>query len=126
MTTRQFPHKTGIGRFLSYGILFVIIAMTMTGCAEFTLYDLLNPIGSFGTEGPLSISPIAATIVAGAGMTFTVSGGDPPYTFTLVSGHGSIVSSVGVYTAPDVASVDIVRVVDDSASISDAQIVVVE
>lgn len=126
MLSRRIRQVTGVRRAAVLGVLILATLLSTTGCDDFALRDLLDPAGTNGTEGPLEISPIAATVVVGKRMTFTASGGEPPYAFTVVSGSGSVESSSGVYTAPDAASIDVVRVTDDSAESSDAQVVVVE
>lgn len=97
-------------------------------CDDFSFYDLIddsdtNPQGELED---LSLSPISATIQAGADLTFTAAGGKAPYVFVVVSGDGTIDPSTGIYTAPVSVSVDIVRVTDTTGASLDAQVVVVE
>ncbi len=53
---------------------------------------------------PLGISPIGLTIGTGTTLQFTGTGGNPPYSFSLINGTGTI-SSTGFYTAPSTVTV---------------------
>jgi SprB repeat len=64
---------------------------------------------------PLSIAPRVAYVPISAGTTFSASGGTPPYTFSLVSGGGSVNYSTGVYSAPNTPGSASVKVTDSTA-----------
>jgi hypothetical protein len=102
-------------------------ATWLSACDDFSYYDLIDE----ATDGEdadleLQISPITASVPAGAYLIFTARGGTKPYAYTMVSGAGTIDPEHGVYSAPESASVDIVRVTDSDGTYVDAQIVVVE
>jgi plastocyanin len=60
---------------------------------------------------PLELSPSSITIQAGSSITFTGAGGTPDYTYSKVSGVGSINASTGLYTSPTQGSA-VVKVTD--------------
>ena len=65
------------------------------------------------------------TLAIGAEAQITVSGGTPPYTYTVTSGGGSVGSS-GLYTAPWFVGSVAVRVTDAAGVVSEAPINVVQ
>ena len=78
---------------------------------------------------PLAVSPSSATIGYGSSLTFSASGGVPPYTFSTVSligGTGeSFNAGTGTYTAPsDAAGNATIRVTDGEGTTDDAVITV--
>ncbi len=62
----------------------------------------------------LSISPTTADVNANRTQTFVASGGTGPYTFSMVSGVGSIGSSSGIYTAPNSPGTAVIQVTDSA------------
>ncbi len=75
-------------------------------------------------NGPLSISPTTLNLVANGSQTFVGAGGVAPYTFSIVSGGGSIDSVTGDYTAAATAGSVTVRVTDSAATSVNASITV--
>jgi hypothetical protein len=74
----------------------------------------------------LSIYPSTHTMPAGTSYTFTVSGGDPPYTFSVEIGSGSFPDSGSpLYQAPGSPTVATVRVTDSLGATRDATVNVV-
>jgi len=59
----------------------------------------------------LGISPAAVTLDAGMSKAFIASGGTPPYTFSLLSGTGTV-TAAGTYTTPAAPGTGDVRVTD--------------
>ncbi|MDZ4676554.1 MAG: hypothetical protein SGI74_03510 [Oligoflexia bacterium] len=59
----------------------------------------------------LTVTPSAPTVNIGAGQSFSVSGGTPPYLYLMISGGGSITTG-GVYTAPSTSGSASIRVLD--------------
>ena len=116
----RIAHVAGI--ILTIGVLF----LSLNGCADFVFWNLLanDDPGSNGSE--LVVAPISVTVSTGSTVQFSASGGTGPYTFVVVTGAGTIDPESGLYTAPGVSSVDIVRVVDELGASSDAQVIVVE
>ncbi len=75
-------------------------------------------------EDPLVISPSSYTLAVNNTYTFTASGGEAPYTFSIQSGSGSVNSSTGLYTAPATAGSVVVRVTDNNGQTADATVTV--
>jgi alpha-tubulin suppressor-like RCC1 family protein len=74
--------------------------------------------------GPLAISPTTASITTANTKTFTASGGTGPYTYSVVSGPGTINSSTGVLTPSGTPGTITVRVTDSVAATSNATVTV--
>jgi PKD repeat protein len=71
----------------------------------------------------LALAPASATIAASDAVTFTASGGVPPYSYTVFSGGGTI-SGSGAYTAPSATGTAVVRVTDAVANSVSASITI--
>ncbi|MBL8784264.1 MAG: hypothetical protein JNJ59_05125, partial [Deltaproteobacteria bacterium] len=71
---------------------------------------------------PLQISPSTTNLAVNGAITFTASGGIGAYTFTKVSGGGSL--SGATYTAPATTGTAVVRVSDQSGNQSDATLTI--
>ena len=69
---------------------------------------------------PLSLSPAQVLLAPGAAQTFTASGGQPPYGFSVVSGGGAFAGAT--YTAPASGSTAVVRVTDGSGATATANV----
>ena len=72
----------------------------------------------------LAISPASKTLAVNNVFTFSASGGVSPYTYSIPSGGGSIVSSTGVYTAPSSAGSATVRVTDSLGNVSNSTVTI--
>lgn len=83
-----------------------------TSDATVTVYDVL------------AISPASKTLVVNNNVTFSATGGDGSYTYSIVSGGGSINGATGVYTAPATTGTATVRVTDSRGSTSDATVTI--
>jgi hypothetical protein len=92
--------------------------LALSTCDTFDFYGLISG-KTTGPSGPLAISPLSATLSAGAACTFTASGGTPPYRFTVV-GSGTIGDKSGVYTAPLSGASDVVQVSDAAGGLAEA------
>ncbi len=66
----------------------------------------------------VSISPSSFILAVNNIKTFTASGGEPPYTFSIQSGNGTIDAISGLFTAPATPGVVIVKVTDFTGAIS--------
>ncbi len=64
----------------------------------------------------LGIALTFTTIAVNNTTTFTAAGGTPPYTYSLLSGTGSVKVSTGVYTAGVSSGSDTVRVTDGAGA----------
>lgn len=94
--------------------------LVAVGCNNSSFYTAL---GNKVTVDKLLISPATATIPVNGSITFTATGGAPPYTFSMVSGVGSINASTGVYTSPT-AGTEKVQVKDKQGGTSAATVTV--
>lgn len=73
---------------------------------------------------PLVILPATVTIAVNNVVNFVASGGTSPYSYTVLSGSGSVLSTTGSYTAGVTAGSAVVRVTDAVGQISDAVIAI--
>ena len=101
--------------------LLVLLSLALSGCKDFSFYGVL---GDRIDDTPLTISPATVTVPMSGALTFTATGGKPPYSFARVSGTGSIDAGTGLYTAPPTAGSETVRVTDSKGRRSDATITV--
>jgi uncharacterized delta-60 repeat protein len=84
----------------------------------------LSAIGTVTIVSDLSVSPAIQTLGGGASLTLLATGGVSPYTFSIVSGVGSVNSVSGVYTASTNSGMAVVRVTDSSGSNKDVYLTV--
>jgi hypothetical protein len=96
--------------------------LLLASCTDFSFFSVMD--GQIA-GGALQISPVAITLVVGTTCTFSARGGSPPYSFSLVSGSGSIDADSGQYTAPGSPASDNVRVQDSLGAVSQAVVTVV-
>ena len=75
------------------------------------------------SQQPLSITPSSLILLAGSNFDFSASGGVAPYTFTKVSGGGSVAGG-GVYTAAGTPGIAVVRVTDSDSPVKTADAVI--
>jgi hypothetical protein len=73
---------------------------------------------------PVEISPSRAIVRIGGSVAFQASGGYPPYTWSVVSGGGSIDSAMGVYVAPLRPAFATVQVTDRQGRTDTATVIV--
>ena len=66
---------------------------------------------SITSPQPLNINPSSFIILISDNFTFSASGGSSPYTYSKISGNGSITAD-GDYSAPGIPGVDVIRVTD--------------
>ena len=105
---------------LLFPALLVLLALILAGCKDFSFFGVL---GDRINESSLLISPSTISVIEGGTLTFTATGGKPPYGFSVVSGVGSIGASTGVFTAATAGTVT-VRVTDAIGRSSDAAVTV--
>jgi alpha-tubulin suppressor-like RCC1 family protein len=72
----------------------------------------------------LGLTPLSLTIGTSDTSTFTGSGGVAPYTFSMVSGSGTIDPNTGLYTSPATTGTDVVRITDGAGSTVNATITI--
>jgi hypothetical protein len=82
-------------------------------------------ISTTSSSSVVSISPSSITLDEGSTYYFTASGGTGSYTYTIVSGSGTIGSSTGLFTAPTALSgVTYVEVTDTDGNTAEATITI--
>jgi len=101
--------------------ILAIVALTLllSDCKDFSFFSEL------GIKGELKLSPSAVTMTVDTSLTFIASGGNPPYTYQVISGSGTIDPATGVYMAPSSGSIDIVMAVDSAGGSGTATVNVV-
>jgi hypothetical protein len=103
-----------------------LLSLALSSCDSFDFYGLLSGAGGPGqTGGALAITPVSVVVSVGQACTFTATGGAPPYTFSVVSGSGTIDSGTGVYSAPAIPSSDAIDVTDSAGATAEARAVTV-
>jgi hypothetical protein len=119
--------KSGILINRIFTLLFIFI-FSLTSCEQ--AFYLVNEVGTLENDGAglaapqvLSLTPSSASVVILNTRTFTASGGEPPYTYSIQSGAGNI-SGAGLYTAPGATGTDVVRVTDSVGTTIDAVVTV--
>jgi trimeric autotransporter adhesin len=73
----------------------------------------------------LGISPTSATVSVGSTTVFSAAGGQSPYTYSVVSGGGSVVAATGAYTASASVGTAVIRATDALGSTVDANVSVI-
>lgn len=74
----------------------------------------------------LQISPTTQTLSLSGTLNLSATGGLPPYSYSIVSGGGSLNGLTGLYTAPAVGTTAVLRVSDSLNQSSDATITVAD
>jgi hypothetical protein len=101
-------------------LLVLVFSALASACVPYELKAILDgPKGS-----ALSITPSVIIVPGTQTVSFAGSGGVEPYTYTLVSGLGSIDSVTGVYTAPAPAGTAVVSVTDKTGRSVNATITI--
>jgi hypothetical protein len=73
----------------------------------------------------LVISPLTKNVLNGESISFSATGGIPPYTYSVVGGVGSINPATGAYVSPNLAAIETVRVEDSAGNRSDSTVTVI-
>lgn len=95
----------------------------LSGCREAGLYAELGPLNQPNRE--LELAPSRITIQVDTSTLFAALGGTAPYSYSVVSGTGTIDPTTGIYTAPPVVGNEQVRVTDADGSSATASVRVV-
>jgi hypothetical protein len=77
---------------------------------------------SLTVNAALAITPSSISLATNATTTFSASGGVSPYSYSIVSGGGSVNAVSGLFTAPAVAATVVVRVTDSLSNTSQATV----
>lgn len=94
--------------------------------------DVVRVTDSFGNTADatvtivtgLGINPAGVTITANSTYTFAGINGSAPYSYSMVSGGGSINAGSGLYTAPATSGTAVVRVTDSLSNTADANVTI--
>ncbi|MCM2278901.1 MAG: hypothetical protein NDJ89_12570 [Oligoflexia bacterium] len=73
---------------------------------------------------PVAISPATRLLAVGNSYSFSATGGQTPYVYSILSGGGSIDAGTGLYTAPGTAGTATVRVTDNTGRASEATVTI--
>ena len=101
-------------------------APATAGSAIVRVTDSLSQISNSTVtiNAALAITPAAPTLAVSGTQTFSATGGVSPYTYSIVSGGGSIVAATGAFTAPATAGSVTVRVTDSLSNTSNTTVTV--
>lgn len=101
-------------------------APNTAGAATVTVTDSLgNTANATVTiNAALAISPTSKTLAVTNTHTFTASGGDTSYTFSVAAGGGTVHPTTGLYTAPNSSGAATVRVTDGMGNTADAAVTI--
>jgi hypothetical protein len=102
---------------IACGCLFLLLV----SCDDFGLYDELSKATDIE---PLSILPAEVIVAPDGTVSFSATGGTPPYTFSIVSGTGTINAATGEFTAPSSPEITTVMVTDSGGDSSTATVTV--
>lgn len=102
--------------------LFVLLAIACNKSGEAIFEDLESELGDPSVSS-LEITPSIVSKYVSSTQQFVASGGVTPYSFSILSGGGSV-SDSGLYTAPSSATVTTLRVSDSAGAVRDALIIV--
>jgi len=104
----------------------VFTAPAVAGSAVVRITDAIGQTATANVtvNSALAISPATQTMTVNGSLNFSSSGGVSPYTYSIFSGTGSVVSGTGVYTAPAVAGSAVVRVTDSLGNTSDSNVTI--
>lgn len=115
-------HRSSV---LTLFVLTVALLLITVSCDQsFSMIDSLDgslEIAPAEEPAPLTLSPTTIGVYIGSFATFTAAGGEPPYTFSIESGSGSINSS-GLFSAPLTPGETTVQVTDSAGSNTSATV----
>lgn len=74
----------------------------------------------------LIITPQTQTIGFGEQIAYSANGGDIPYTYSILTGNGSINSTTGLFVGPSIIGNTVVRVTDNSGNSVDSIVAIVD
>lgn len=112
--------QTGLYEAPAYGGTDIVIVTDNQGAtarAEITVVESSGPI-------VLSLNPVESTVFINTILNFTAGGGISPYSYSVVSGIGSIDGSTGQYVAPSTTGSAVVRVTDQNGDTADSTITI--
>ena len=121
MTRRGSRTPLPRARSLALPLVAALLALAATAC-DTKFYAAL---GEKVSVAPLAIAPAAATVPASGAITFTASGGSAPYSYSMLSGLGTVNASTGAYLASGTAGTEYVQVKDSRGATSKATVTVV-
>lgn len=106
--------STGLYTAASAGTVVVRVTDSLTNTSDAALT----------VNGPLTVSPVTAYVVAGSDLALTPSGGVSPYSFSIVVGAGMIDTVTGVYSAAATTGSATLRTTDATAATADTAVTI--
>ncbi|HUX21978.1 MAG TPA: fibronectin type III domain-containing protein [Spirochaetia bacterium] len=107
--------------------LIALLAVLLAGCDQFSLYEKFQSVTatrqSEGSE-TLAISPASVLTPTNTTVTFSASGGTPPYQYTVSDGTGFVDQPTGLYHAPGSPGSATVEVSDSLGQTATASVTV--
>ena len=113
--------KKIISEIIIISLSILLFAGIMTCTQDFNLEETLD-----GPEGiPLSLSPGSAQVSVNDTLDFRAEGGVPDYTYSVISGTGTIDPETGLYTAPGIEGTEVISVKDSYGKVITASVEVI-
>jgi|GEM_PF-2017750 len=92
----------------------VIRVTDSDGMAAYSVLEITSAV---------AISPSSKTLVAGNQFLFGLSGGKPPYSFSVLSGMGSINATTGEFSTPVTNGTSIIQITDSTGTSSNSTLI---
>ena len=93
--------------------------LALASCQNTSFYSVL---GNKAQIQALAISPSSTTVPPNGTIQFSATGGAQPYTFSILSGVGTIDAATGLYTAPATPATTYVLVTDKDGATAKATV----
>ena len=106
------PALADIAENMKIQLLILLSLAQLINCAKTSTQELLN--GAFLNQ--LKITPADPSVSFSGQIQFAATGGTSPYSFSLVSGSGSLDSSNAIFTAPSAIGSAVIRVMDKTGA----------
>ena len=81
-------------------------------------FDPRFDAGDDGTSGSLAIAPLAPAMNLSSALTFSATGGTPPYTFSITSGRGALDAVTGDFFSPTARGTATIAATDRAGQIA--------
>lgn len=104
-------------------LLPLLLLIGLMGCNGVKEDEILGDLEGVTSNSSLLISPSISRILVNQSQQFSAAGGEPPFTFSVVTGQGTITSD-GLYTAPSGKGTATVRLTDGRNTNRDALVII--
>lgn len=115
-------------KIIKYLLLYSFLILAFSGCGD-PPTETTTTTDTTGTTTPtffpISISPNDYTVITNSSVTLSVSGGKPPYTFSIISGSGSISATSGIFNSDNITGNVIIQVKDSVNTLATAKLKIV-